>query len=121
MNNNSGKAAMICVSLLIVIVLVVGLIMTAEQFEWIETNWFGGESKKGRYISYSLIQTSDSTYAFNAMIVKDGDSKIYGRKSFEYKSNDYDSTAEAWIEMQRWAYEICDYEYVYMKTNEEKQ
>ena len=39
---NSEKIAMICFSALAIILVIYAIIMTAEQFSWIETHLLGG-------------------------------------------------------------------------------
>ena len=42
MNKNSEKIAIGSFMALMIILVITAILMTAEHFEWIETNWFGG-------------------------------------------------------------------------------
>jgi len=69
-------------------------------------------------LSYWITQTSDTTYSFNAMIVREGDLRIYGKNSFKYKMRDNDSIVKAHSEFLKWSHKIADEQFLYLKSKE---
>jgi len=59
-------------------------------------------------VAYSLCP-QETNALISAMIVREGDSKIYGRKVFKYKMMDLDEQRKAYEGMFRWAYSFVGY------------
>ncbi|KKN76972.1 hypothetical protein LCGC14_0364640 [marine sediment metagenome] len=65
------------------------------------------------WLQCNTTKTSDSTHTISARVIKIGDSKIYGRKQFEYKTRNVDyivSYQKAYKEMWNWYADIVNKE-----------